>query len=154
METTRISFSINGSWNGDRNGSGVMTVSNINVPYSAPASLAGPGIGSNPEELLVASVSTCYMITLAAVLSRRGVDYSHLEIDSEGIVHEEGNSLIFKEIIHKPVIYLNIGDNDNVDEKKNEVIQLADRAERACFISKTIKPQVTVSVQPEIRIKK
>ena len=40
-----------------------------------------------------------------------------------------------------------------MDEKKNEVIQLADRAERACFISKTIKPQVTVSVQPEIRIK-
>ena len=148
METSKISFNIYGSWEGNRNGSGVMATNGVNVPYSAPASLDGPGIGSNPEELMVASASTCYMITLAAILSRREIDYSHLEVVSEGIVHEEGNNLIFKEIIHKPVIFLNGGD----EEKKKEVMQLANRAEKACFISKTIKPQITVSIQPEIHI--
>ncbi len=149
MDISKVTYNISGSWKGDRNGTGEMAIGGVRMSYSAPANLAGPGIGTNPEELLVASVSACYMVTLAAVLSRRGIDYSHLEIESEGVVQEEGNKLTFKEIIHKPVIYLNSGD----DEKKNEVIQLADRAEKACFISKTIQPQVAVSVYPVVRVK-
>ncbi|NLO10624.1 MAG: hypothetical protein GX129_12275 [Clostridiales bacterium] len=147
MKSSNISFNITGRWEGNRNGSGVMTTNEVNVPYSAPASLDGPGIGSNPEELLMASASTCYMITLAAILSRREINYLHLEIDTEGIVLEEGNNLIYKEIIHKPVIFLKTGD----EEKENEVIKLAHRAEKACFISQTIKPQVTVNVVPKVK---
>lgn len=147
MKTSNISFNITGRWEGNRNGSGVMTTNGVNVPYSAPDSLEGPGIGSNPEELLITSASTCYMITLAAILSRRKINYSHLEINSEGIVVEEGNNLIFKEIIHRPVIFLSTGD----EEKENEVIQLAQRAEKACFISQTIRPQITINVVPKVQ---
>lgn len=147
METSNISFKIKGSWEGGRNGNGIMTTNGVEIPVSAPADLAGPGMGSNPEELLITSASTCYTITLAAILSKRGINYSHIEINSEGVVQEEGNTLTFKEIIHRPVIILSYGD----EEKKKVVEQLAEQAEKACFIGKTLKPGVTISVQPEIR---
>jgi peroxiredoxin-like protein len=147
METLNVSFNIKGKWNGDRNGSGSMITNGVEVPVSAPGELAGPGIGSNPEELLVSSAATCYIITLAAILSKREINYSHLEINSEGVVQKEGNTLTFKEIIHRPVIFLKHGD----EEKRQEVEQLAQRAEKACFIGSTLKPQVAISVQPEIR---
>ncbi|MFL0245598.1 OsmC family protein [Candidatus Clostridium stratigraminis] len=147
METLNISFNIKGRWDGDRNGSGLMTTNGVQVPVSAPAGLAGPGIGSSPEELLVTSAATCYIITLASILRKREINYSPLEINSEAIVQKEGNTLTFKEIIHRPVIIL----NDGNEEKKKMVEQLAQRAEKACFIGRTLKPGVTISVQPEIR---
>lgn len=148
MDKSNISFNITGSWKGNRNGSGIITTNGIKLPCSAPESLDGPGIGSNPEELLMASASSCYMITLAAILSRREIKYSHLDVSTEGIVQEDGNNLIFKEIIHRPVIHLENG----YEDRKEEIMKLAHRAENACFISKTLKPQVDVSVQPEIYI--
>lgn len=147
METLNVSFNIKGRWNGGRNGSGLMTTNGVEIPVSAPAGLAGPGIGSNPEELLVTSAATCYIITLAAILSKREINYSHLEINSEAVVKKEENTLIFKEIIHRPVIILNNGD----EEKKKVVEQLAQQAEKACFIGKTLKPGVAISVQSEVR---
>lgn len=145
MEKIEANFTINGRWDGDRSGTGTMIANGIKIPVSVPAGLAGPGIGSNPEELLMSSAATCYIITLAAILSKRNIKYSHLEINTEGLVEKEGNTLTFKEIIHKPIIFLNKQDA----EKKQLVEQLTHRAEKACFISQSIK--VPVSVQPEIR---
>jgi peroxiredoxin-like protein len=147
METSKVSFNIKGNWKGDRNGSGLMITNEVKIPISAPAALDGPGIGSNPEELLAASAATCYIITLAAILTKREIKYSHLESSTEAVVQEEGNTLIFKEIIHRPLIIL----IDGNEEKKKLVEQLAQRAEKACFIGKTLKPGVEISVEPEVR---
>lgn len=147
METLNVSFNIQGRWEGGRNGSGLMTTNGVEIPVSAPAGLEGPGIGSNPEELLITSVATCYTITLAAILSKRKINYSHIEINSEGVVQEDGNTLTFKEIIHRPVIIL----SDRGEKEKKVIEQLAEQAEKACFIGRTLKPGITISVQPEIR---
>lgn len=147
MEKSNVSFNIKGRFEGGRNGNGLMITNGVEIPVSAPSGLEGPGIGSNPEELLIASAATCFTITLAAILSNRGINYSQLEINSEGVVQEEGNTLTFKEIIHRPVIILKDGD----EEKKKVVEQLVLRAEKACFIGKTLKPGVVISVYPEVR---
>lgn len=147
MEKIRASFTINGKWDGDRNGTGKMKLNEIEVPVSAPAQLAGPGVGTNPEELLISSAATCYIITLAAMLSKRNIEYTHLDIQSEGIVEKEGNTMTFKEIIHKPMIVLTKED----EELKQNVEQLTQRTEKACFIGQTLKPTITISVQPEIK---
>lgn len=148
MEKTNVSFKINGRWDGDRNGTGRMVTNGVEVPVSAPAQFAGPGVGSNPEELLISSVATCYIITLAAILSKRNIEYSHLDIESEGIVEKEGNTMQFKEIIHRPVVILT-GEHD--EEKRQSIEQYTQRAEKACFIGQTLKPNIAFSVQPDVR---
>ncbi|MCH1627746.1 OsmC family protein [Ferdinandcohnia quinoae] len=143
-------FIVKGTWTGDRNGVGTITTDGFQTKVSAPKQLEGPGIGANPEELLIASASNCYMITLAAILSNRNIEYTHLEIESEGTVLKDGKRLFFENIVHKPIITV----NDLDTETKEKLEQLAHRAEKACFISQTLKGNVEVSVIPEIKIRK
>ena len=147
MEGKISRFKIKGSWEGDRNGNGTITSHDVQIPISAPAQLDGPGIGSNPEDLLVASLTSCYFITLAFFLSRREINYSHIEIESEGIVEEDKKGLTFKEVIHRPTIVMSVGDED----KREDVERLAHRAEKACFITQTLKSDLVVSVEPIVQ---
>ncbi|MFT4417247.1 OsmC family protein [Fredinandcohnia humi] len=141
-------FTIKGTWMGNRNGEGSISTDGLQTVISAPKELDGPGVGTNPEELLISSATTCYMITLAAVLSNREIKYDHLEVESEGTVLRDGKRLVFEKIVHKPVIVVKQADA----ETKEKLEQLAHRAEKACFISQTLKGNVEVSVEPTIRV--
>lgn len=142
-------FFINGSWNGDRNGTGIIKSSGgLNNAVSAPREFDGPGVGSNPEELLISSANTCYMITLAAMLSNRKIKVEKLEVESEGVLEKVEGKLKFKQIIHRPVI--EIGSDSNVTVEKLE--DLTVRAEKACFISNTLRNSIEFSVEPKLII--
>jgi peroxiredoxin-like protein len=141
-----IKFEVKGTWEGDRNGSGEITTEGFQLKVSAPKELDGPGVGGNPEELLLSAAANCYMITLAAILSNRNVEYSHLEISSEGTVIKEGKRLLFKEILHKPTVIIPKATNEVIDQ----IEQLTHRAEKACFISQTINDSVSIKVEPTI----
>jgi peroxiredoxin-like protein len=142
-------FSVSGTWKGDRNGTGKITSEQgLNLEVSAPKELDGPGIGSSPEELLISASNNCYMITLAAMLSNRKIDVDKLEVVSEGVVETIDGRLHFKEILHNPVISLS-KDSGVTEEKLTEI---AIRAEKACFISQTLRNNVEFIVKPTIII--
>jgi peroxiredoxin-like protein len=141
-------FQVNGTWQGGRNGLGSIHSYGLNINVSAPKQLEGPGVGSNPEELLVSSSNTCYMITLASMLSNRKIEVEKLEVVSEGEVERIDGKLHFKKIIHNPVIYIKT-DSDVTEEKLKEI---AVRTEKACFISQTLSNSIEFSVQPKVKI--
>jgi peroxiredoxin-like protein len=141
-------FTINGSWQGDRNGLGNIQADGLNINVSAPKQLDGPGVGSNPEELLVSASTTCYMITLAAMLSNRKITVEKLDVTSEGVVEKVDGKLHFKQITHKPVITIR-EDAGVTSEKLEEITQ---RAEKACFISQTLRNSVEFYVEPKINL--
>ncbi|GHH96869.1 OsmC family protein [Neobacillus kokaensis] len=144
---TSILFSVQGSWQGDRNGKGKICLGNdLSIEVSAPSELDGPGIGSNPEQLLISSSNNCYMITLAAMLSNRKIEVEKLEVHSECVVEKIDGKLHFKQITHKPVFYIT-ADTEATQEKLNEI---AVRAEKACFISQTLRNSVEFSVEPNV----
>lgn len=144
MESSR--FSVNGSWQGDRNGTGHIRAAGLDITASVPKEFDGPGIGSSPEELLIAASNNCYMITLAAMISNRKIEGVSFEVVSEGVVDKIEGKLKFKQIIHKPVIYIS-PDAEVTVEKLEE---LAVRAEKGCFISNTLRCSIEFSVQPKV----
>ncbi|HYK74308.1 MAG TPA: OsmC family protein [Pseudoneobacillus sp.] len=142
-------FSVNGIWQGDRNGSGtIQSAGGLNIEVSVPKEFDGPGIGSNPEELLISSANNCYMITLSAMISNRKIEIERLEVISEGTVDKVDGKLHFQQIIHKPYIYIR-PDAPVTVEKLEE---LAIRAEKACFISQTLRNSIQISVEPKVTI--
>lgn len=141
-----IHFSVTGKWQGDRNGAGNISTNGMNIEVSAPKELEGPGIGSNPEELLTSAANNCYMITLAAMLSNRKIELDQLEVVSEAQVDRTEGRLKFKQIIHKPAMYVKAGS----DVSSEKLAELAVRAEKACFISQTLRGNVEVSVEPKV----
>lgn len=142
-------FLLTASWNGGRLGQGKIAVGNLKSTVSVPKELDGPGDGTNPEEMLVGAAATCYLITLAAVIERRGLALDELTLTTEGTVVTEGG-LHFDKITHYPNIVLK---NSSTDDDVKTAEAAAHRAEQACMISKALKGNVEVSVSPNVCIR-
>lgn len=137
-------FELNASWTGGRNGEGSISVGNLQSAVSVPADMQGPGVGTNPEEMLLGAAATCYLITLAAIFENRGLPVAELTMTTEGIVSTDGG-LRFEKIVHRPAIMLAA---DATAEQAEAARAAAERAEQACMISKAVRGNVEVTVEP------
>ncbi len=141
-------FRLEATWQGGRLGQGELHGRGLSTAISVPREMGGPGIGSNPEELLIGAAMNCYIITLAAILERRRLSVKSLTLRSEGIVNVEGGNMSFTKIIHRPVIVLAQGDEKTVET----ATYAAHRAEEVCMISKAIRGNVELSVEPVVEV--
>ncbi|MCL6594458.1 MAG: OsmC family protein, partial [Alicyclobacillus sp.] len=114
-------------------------------PLSVPANLGGPGVGTNPEALLLAAANGCYLITLSKLLHNRGIPFLRIEVTSEGRVEHDGG-LRFDEIVHRPTVVVEHAD----DEAR--ILVLAEHAEHACMVSSALRGNVKVRVEPQVRV--
>ena len=139
-------FHLKGTWSGGRLGEGRIDAGGLGSAVSVPAELGGPGAGTNPEDLLLGSAATCYMITLAAVLSNRQLPVVEYSLNSELIVNDEGG-LRVQAITHRPTIVLAA---DATPEQLDTAEKATHRAEQACMISKALKGNMELHVEPTI----
>lgn len=141
-------FHLKAEWPGLRNDVGTIETLNLNTQVSIPIEMDGPGIGTNPDEMLLGAAATCYIITLAAMLERNGIEKENLTMESIGIVDVTNGVITYKKIIHKPEIIL----PEDTTEKKRIIVQrLIMKAETSCMISRALKGNVEVSVEPIIQ---
>ncbi|GEN84263.1 hypothetical protein SLU01_25750 [Sporosarcina luteola] len=141
-------FHLKAEWPGLRNDVGTIETLNLNTQVSIPIEMDGPGIGTNPDEMLLGAAATCYIITLAAMLERNGIEKENLTMESVGIVDVTNGVITYKKIIHKPEIIL----PEDTTEKKRIIVQrLIMKAETSCMISRALKGNVEVSVEPIIQ---
>ncbi len=109
----------------------------------------GPGIGTNPDEMLLGAAATCYIITLAAMLERSRIPKVSLTMDSEGIVDSEKGIITYKKIIHRPRLVLS---KECTEKDCNTAKKLAVKAEHSCMITRAIKGNVLVELDETISI--
>ncbi|WP_432358726.1 OsmC family protein [Sporosarcina sp. UB5] len=140
-------FYLKANWPGLRNDIGTIETLNMKTAVSIPTEMDGPGIGTNPDEMLLGAAATCYIITLAAMLERSRVDKESLTMESIGIVDYKNGIVTYNKIIHKPVIILTEG----MANKRNMVERLAMKAETSCMISRALQGNVEVTVEPTIK---
>src|SRR3954469_8521867 len=92
-------FHLKATWPGLRNDIGNIEAGNLVTKISIPPEMDGPGIGTNPDEMLLGAAATCYLITLAAMLERSKVE-AKLTLKSEGLVDVTNGIFTYKEIYH------------------------------------------------------
>ncbi len=142
-------FHLKAHWPGLRNDSGTIEAGNLKTNISIPAEMDGPGIGTNPDEMLLGAASTCYIITLAAMLERSKIEKEDLTMESVGVVDVTNGIFTYKKIIHRPTITLKASSS----EKEIDLTRrLAEKAEKSCMISRAIMGNV--ELQLEVTIKK
>lgn len=140
------SFLLTAIWPGGRNSVGTIDAGNLKTKVSIPPEMDGPGIGTNPDEMLLGAAATCYIITLAAMLERAFITVNQLSLESEGIVEVENGIITYKEIIHRPKIsMINKG-------QENKALELAKKAEKSCMISRALAGNVIINLEPFIHI--
>lgn len=92
----------------------------------------------NPEELLIAALSGCHMLSYLAVAANSKIEILHYEDDASGLLEKQGSSMKFKEITLKPKIKL----ANSADEPK--ALALHDKAHHICFIANSINFPVKI----------
>ncbi|ALX49835.1 OsmC family protein [Lentibacillus amyloliquefaciens] len=141
-------FHLQAEWPGGRNSSGSIDAGNLKTKISIPTEMDGPGIGTNPDEMLLGAAATCYLITLAAMIERRELPLKEMSLNSEGVVDVTNGVFTYEKIIHKPYVAL----RDNAGEKDYKMLhKLVEKAESGCMISRAIKGNVALELQPDIK---
>lgn len=144
---TKHHFSLHANWPEGRNGTGTIKSGNLQTTVSIPTEMDGPGIGTNPDEMLLGAAATCYIITLAAMLERSGIKKESLHMNSEAIVDVTKGIFTYEKIIHRPTIVLA---SDVSDRQLQTTKKLAQKAEDSCMISRALKGNVEIELEISI----
>ena len=107
IQNGRHQFYLKADWPGLRNGVATIGAGNLTTEVSIPPEMDGPGIGTNPDEMLLGAAATCYIITFAAMMERSKLEKVALTMESIGVVDVTNGVITYKKIIHKPHILLN-----------------------------------------------
>lgn len=141
-------FECEGQWNGAlMRGSGQFQIGSLQGEYSVPREMTGPGVGTNPEELLVAAAHTCYLMTLSALLGAEGVSYTELSNRTSGIFDSTPQGPVLVALHHAPLVRM-APDARMLFAGTVQSCML--QAETACMVAKTMAGNVTVKVQGRI----
>lgn len=139
-------FHVNADWSGNRNDIGTIHAQNLQTNISIPQEMDGPGVGTNPDEMLLGAATTCYIITLAAMLERSQIEKLSLAVESSAVVDVTNGIFTFKKIIHRPTLVI-VNKSDS-----NMATRLLHKAEETCMISKALKGNVEIGIEPTLLV--
>ena len=136
-----LEFEVSTHWSGDAaTRFGVVESGGRQIEYSAPATMGGSGEGTNPEELLLAAVATCYTLGLNRLLRKRDLPATGLSVCAQGAVSGYPLAATFARIIVSPTIA-------GADTSRATDYEIAARVARdRCFIGKTLAASVSYEV--------
>ena len=107
-----------------------LTVSAGNLPaleVAPPSQFGGPGDQWSPEDLLMASVANCFVLSFRAIAKASKLEWSSIECDSEGELAKDGKKIHFTKILTKAKLF--IPSTENI-EKAEKLLKARDRHQR------------------------
>lgn len=137
-------------WAGGREGAGKVSAdrSGVSQPLSVPPEFGGTGgNGTNPEEMLTASIASCYSITFGIIATNRKLPLKNMEVKATGMVEENGPTFTYKSVVISPTIHL---DSSATDEQMKMAEDMAHKADSYCIITNAVRDKVEISVNPTI----
>ena len=140
-------YSVFATWSGDGSGCGTMKLpqGELTVPIGGARALGGCGVGTNPEELLLAGVAACFVSTWAIFLKKLGVGYAEPSVSVSGDLGKDpagGYKMLSASIrarVPSPLLA----------EKRAAVERTVQLTEKYCIISKIARAAMPVSVEIE-----
>ena len=105
---------------------------------SSDAAFHGNADLPNPEQLLVASASSCQLLMFLAMAARSRIDVLEYEDDAEAVMPEDQTPMRITQITLQPRIVVAPGTN------LDRVRRLVDRAHHGCYIANTVNAEIVV----------
>jgi organic hydroperoxide reductase OsmC/OhrA len=111
------------------------------IRASSDPAFRGDGSRYNPEELLIASVSSCHMLWYLHLCSVNGITVLEYRDDATGAMEENADgSGQFVRVELRPVVTMTNGD-------RARALELHSEAHRLCFISRSVNFPVEVKAE-------
>jgi lipoyl-dependent peroxiredoxin len=140
-------FTVDAIWTGDGTGCGKVRLpqGDLSVPIAGSKALGGCGLGTNPEELLVAAVAACFINTWAIFLKKLGIAYAEPAVRATGTLGKDpaGGYKMLDMVLYARV------PSALMASQKAQVEKTLSLAEKYCIISKVAKAAMPVKVELE-----
>jgi organic hydroperoxide reductase OsmC/OhrA len=144
--TTHVRWSANGEGTKSyRSYSRNFTISaegKVDIAGSSDPAFRGDALRYNPEELLVASLSSCHMLWYLHLCSVNEIAVLDYRDAATGTMEERDGSGQFVRVTLRPAIEVSAGDD------LARAIALHEEAHRLCFIARSVN--FPVDVEPEV----
>jgi organic hydroperoxide reductase OsmC/OhrA len=114
------------------------------LPGSAAGVYRGDTSRVNPEDLLVASLSSCHFLSYLAVCARAGVEVLDYQDKAEGTMQIKDGAMRFTEVVLHPEVVV----APSADLAKAETLH--ESAHHSCFIANSVN--FPVRYQAKVRI--
>ena len=123
-----------------------LTIASANKPEilgSSDPSFRGDASRYNPEELLVASLSSCHMLSYLHLCAVNNLTVIEYRDNASGVMEEDaGGSGKFVRVLLRPTVKLAEGDD------RSKGLALHEKAHHVCFIARSVN--FPVDVEPEV----
>ena len=106
------------------------------VIFSASPAYKGDADKGDPEDMLVASLSSCHMLSFLAIAAKKKVTVDSYQDDAVGFLENDGGKLWMARVILKPKV--------KSDADSALLAEIHHLAHEACFIANSVKTTVTV----------
>jgi peroxiredoxin-like protein len=106
-----------------------------------PIDFDGPGDAWSPEQLLLAAVEACFLLTFRAIAKASRIEFASLAVEGEGIVDRRDGRTRFTEIILRPRLTLPAGAD------RARVQRALEKAEETCLISASLSTPIRLEPQ-------
>ena len=107
-----------------------------NVTASASPAYKGDGKHADPEDMLVAALSSCHMLSFLAICTKKRVTVQSYEDDAVGFLENDGGKLWITRVILRPKVV------SSADAAT--LVQIHHMAHEACFIANSVKTNISV----------
>ena len=124
---------------------GYATASAEGVPdlrSAPPLDFDGPGDAWSPEQLLLASVETCFLFTLQAVARASKLEFTSLQLSGEGMVDRKDGAMRFTEIVLRPRLTV------ARDVDRDRALRIMEKSEKTCLVSASLS--TPIRLEPEV----
>jgi organic hydroperoxide reductase OsmC/OhrA len=104
--------------------------------FSASPAYKGDGSKADPEDLLVAALSSCHMLSFLAIAARKKLTVHSYRDDAVGFLENDNGKLWITRVILRPKLV--------IDADAQTLAHIHHLAHEACFIANSVKTQVSV----------
>jgi organic hydroperoxide reductase OsmC/OhrA len=106
------------------------------VTTSASPAYKGDGKHADPEDMLVAALSSCHMLSFLAICTKKKVTVQSYEDDAVGFLENDGGKLWITRVVLRPKVA------SSADAAT--LAQIHHMAHEACFIANSVKTDISV----------
>ena len=103
---------------------------------SASPAYRGDAAKADPEDMLVAALSSCHMLSFLAIAAKKRLTVNSYEDDAVGFLENDGGKLWMTRVILRPKVA--------IDADAGTLAEIHHMAHEACFIANSVKTDVKV----------
>lgn len=128
--------------NGTPNGNLTASADNLpNLDVSPPQQFGGPGDIWSPEDLLMAAVANCLVLSFRMIASASKLQWKSIECISQGELNQVDGRMLFTKIVSNVKLVILSEDDLELAEK------LLHKAEDTCLISNSLSAELALDCE-------